>query len=407
MSDTKQAVSDVLRSTSRSLRVIQTIASVRMDHGGTSRSVPALCDSLVESGVDNFLVTTLPSDSTIESNLPQDTRRVRVTSGSRLWRPMAAARHFLSSLRELTYDRACSVVIHDHALWLPSNRCVAGFCRSARIKRIVSPRGMLSPWAMNYGRWKKTVAWMAYQRNDLLSADAFHATSKMEADDIRRLGFEQPIAVIPNGIDTKSALPIALRLKRPKSRVRTALFLSRIHPKKGLLELVKAWDRARPRNWRLIVGGPDEGGYRRVVENQVASLGLGSVVSFTGEISNQKKWEWYHDADLFILPSFSENFGIVVAEAMIAGLPVIATTGTPWRVLPEIGAGWCVEPEVLALEAALRDACELEDNERVLKGQIAAEYAAQAFGWDAISRRMAEFYDWLLFGGDTPSCVWV
>ncbi len=126
-------------------------------------------------------------------------------------------------------------VIHDHGLWMPSNRGVASFARRRRIRLVVSPRGMMTAWAMKYRAFKKKIAWFMFQQQSLASAAGFHATSSEEAEDIRRLGFRQPLAVIPNGVDFPVSWPA-----RTRSVARRLLFLSRIHPKKGLIPLVHA-----------------------------------------------------------------------------------------------------------------------------------------------------------------------
>ena len=138
---------------------------------------------------------------------------------------------------------------------------------------------------------------------------------------------------------------------------RTMLFLSRIHPKKGLLNLVRAWHAAAPgKEWRLVIAGPDEGGHLAELKQLVHQLGLQLQVTFPGEIANEEKWAFYAAAEICVLPSFSENFGLMVGEALVAGTPVIATTGTPWAELQAHGCGWWVEPTIGGLCAAIRSA---------------------------------------------------
>ena len=330
----------------REFRVVHTIAGTRLDHGGTSRSVPALCDALGAVGVDWHLVAGTPFDPDVPCNFPVDTSRVCTVRESGLFRQLGVGEGFLRHLASLTSANSSQCLVHDHAVWLPTNHAVAKFCRNASVKRIVSPRGMLGAWALNHGRWKKKLAWLMYQHRDLLFADAFHATSQQEADEIRALGFKQPIAVIPNGV-TFPAFSID-RSQRADDRPRVMLFLSRIHPKKGLLSLLKAWKEASPNGWQLVLAGPDENGHQNEVEHLGETLGIRSQISFPGNLNDQQKWEWYRNADVFVLPSYSENFGIVVAEALAAGLPVIATHGTPWAELGPRRSGWFVPHEVPA-----------------------------------------------------------
>ena len=372
------------------LRILQTIAGIRLDHGGTSRSVPGLCDALGARGVDWYLLTATPSDPDVRCNFPADMSRVRTVPESKLYRQFGVGKGFCRHLAALTSANRSQSLVHDHAVWLPTNHAVAKYCRDAGIKRIVSPRGMLGAWALNHGRWKKKLAWWMYQHRDLLSADAFHATSQQEADEIRALGLTQPIAVIPNAAaEPGEASP---------DRTRIMLFLSRIHPKKGLLTLLEAWKSASPKGWQLVLAGPDENGHQKEVEQFADSLGISSQVSFPGSLNDQQKWDWYRKADVFVLPSFSENFGIVVAEALAAGLPVIATHGTPWQQLNTRNAGWYVSHDLAALAAAVQFATSLDDEARWAMGKEGKDWARAAFGWSGIAERITVFYDSLLTG---------
>ncbi len=249
---------------------------------------------------------------------------------------------------------------------------------------------MLGDWALGHGKWKKKLAWLLYQRTDLRNAAGFHATSDQEAEEIRKLGFTQPIAVVPNGITLPAHLPA--RSKREGKRV--ALFLSRIHPKKGLVELVRAWRMAEVgSDWELVIAGPDENGFRRVVEQEINAQGLNGAVSFAGPLDDVQKWQAYRSADLFVLPSFNENFGIVIAEAMAAELPVLTTTGTPWRCLQEHEMGWWVENNSEAISAALVEAIRQPPESLYSKGQQARRYVLENFSWESSADALLEFYE--------------
>lgn len=370
------------------VQCVHTIASTRLDHGGTSRSVPATCDALVHTGVTTKLITARPANSDVKCNAPSDDVEVHWASESAWVRQWGVSRQFTRAIKDCVSGSNEPTVVHDHALWLPTNHAVAKYCRQNQLVRVVSPRGMLSPWAMNNGGFKKRLAWRLYQHDDLKTATAFHATSELEADEIRSLGFQQPIAVIPNGLSIPAKLP-----ERQQQERRTALFLSRLHPKKGLINLVRAWGQANVRDeWQLVIAGPDENGHQAEVETEVQKLGLTKCVSLIGEIDNERKWQTYVDSDLFILPSFSENFGIVVAEAMAAGVPVIATTGTPWSILNELGLGWWVHPKIESLAAAIFDACAQDQSVLRQMGSLASEYARAQFSWLDAAQRLKSFY---------------
>lgn len=369
------------------LRIIQTIAGTRLDHGGTSRSVPALCDALVNLGIDNYLVTARPADANVPCNYPADTSRVHIGVESSLSRQLGVGKQFCSALKRLISDRK-DVIVHDHAVWLATNHAVAKFCWKNGIPRIVSPRGMLGQWAMGNGRLKKRIAWALYQRRDLATAAGFHATSEQEAEEVRSLGFQQPLIVVPNGVDIPDELPIGKSLGH-----RQALFLSRLHPKKGLMQLIRAWNAASmPNEWQLVIAGPDESGHQQEVAGLINQLGLSNKISFAGPLDDSTKWQAYADSELFVLPSFNENFGIVIAEAMAAGLPVITTTGTPWSILDSRSMGWWVEPNVETLAAALSKAAAMSSGSLRDMGRLASDYVRHAYSWKETASQLGDFY---------------
>lgn len=382
-------------------RIVQTIAGVQSSHGGTSRSVPALCESLSRAGLDVHLVTGRPANRSIESNQPAEPVRTHWIEES-AWTGRYLTGHlFRNRLRQVIANRTADVILHDHGLWLPSNHAVARFASSARLQRVVSPRGMLSDWAMRRGRLKKSVAWRTWQRADLTEAIAFHATSQGEAADIRSAGLDQPIAILPNGITLPSRMSDRIQSER-----RRMLFLSRIHPKKGLENLVRAFARVcLDTDWELVVAGPGDENYRMEVQRLVDQLGLTNRVSIRDAIADHAKWDLYASSELFVLPSYSENFGIAVAEALAAGVPVITTTATPWSGLKERRVGWWVEPTLDGIEEAMSQAIRATTMELAEMGARASTWVRSEFQWDSIGVQFSEFYQWLLTGGSKPRFV--
>ena len=290
------------------------------------------------------------------------------------------------------------VLVHDHGIWGSYNVAAAIASRGAGTPYILSPRGMMEPWALSYKSNKKRLAWALYQRRIVRSSAALVATSDQERDNIKNVVPDLPVAVIPNGVTWPAQLPD--RPVRQSGRPAFLLFMSRVHPKKNLLGLVRAWQqvcRVSSRDhWTLCIAGPDELDHTEEVRDYVHSLQLDSRVEFLGPIDEDKKSAVFESADLFVLPSFSENFGIVVAEALAYGLPVVASRRTPWASLPERGCGWWVEPEVEALAVALSQAIDLTPADRQAMGRRGREYVRAAFSWDGIGLLTAQLYDWVL-----------
>lgn len=174
------------------------------------------------------------------------------------------------------------------------------------------------------------------------------------------------------------------------------LFLGRIHPVRGLLELVEAWRIARPEGWKMIIAGPDEGGHQQIVEAAIHQAGLQDDFEFTGSVYGDEKKALYRSADIFVLPTFSENFGLVVAEALACGVPVITTKGAPWQGLQTHRCGWWIDIGVEPLVAALREAMNLPPDTLREMGQRGRAYVEQNFGWPGIAQQMLSVYRWVL-----------
>ncbi|MCH8540769.1 MAG: glycosyltransferase [Opitutales bacterium] len=293
-------------------------------------------------------------------------------------------------------------IIHHNGMWLPFSRAVISQSREQKIPLILSPRGMLEPWALNKGKWKKRLAWWLYQKSDLQKTTAFHATAYSEAESIRRLGFTQPIAVIPNGV----TMPSVNQEPRTKNQEqRTALFLSRINPKKGLPMLLDAWKKVAPEDWQLVLAGNDDSNHLPTIEKKIAELGLQKQVTLAGPLFDEAKDEAFQQADLFILPSYSENFGIVVAEALSHEVPVLTTTGCPWEELETHQCGWWVEPTPEGIANGLSEALQTATEELSNMGARGRQLVEQNYQWHAIAEKMHRFYKWILEGGEKPEFV--
>jgi len=280
----------------------------------------------------------------------------------------------------------------------PFHHHVARLCKKHATPRVLSPRGMLEPWALGHKRMKKKLAWWLYQEKDLQTASALHATAAAEALQFRGLGFEMPLFVRPNGIEVPESFSRKKLSSKPslEGGARTALFLSRIHLKKGLDMWVEAWSAVRPEGWNMRVVGPDAGGHRRAIEAQVKAAGLADSWSFSGPLEGDDKWRAMRAADLFILPTRSENFGIVVAEALGVGVPVITTTAAPWEGLEHHACGWWVAPEADALAIALGQATELSTDALGNMGERGRAWVEEAFSWPVIAAAMLASYQKVL-----------
>ncbi len=374
------------------IHCVQIVGSLAPETGGTARSASLLSQGLAEN---NCRVSLISFDLGPEFSKPllplHPLLDVYILSNvlSLGMKPLLTPE--LPGLLKNLIESNPDTVIHVQGVWLPYLGIASHFAARKSIPLVVSPRGMLTPWAMQYRSLRKKIAWLLYQKRWIKRANMIHCTGEEEARQVSALGIMQPKVITPNG----TVIPDKIN-RRSTDQEKTILFLSRIHPKKGLLNLVDALAGIDLKGWKVILVGYDEGNYRAVVEQAVEKEDLSSKVIFQGPVEDSEKWQVYRNADLFVLPSHSENFGIVVAEALAAGLPVITTTGTPWQDLERCGCGWWVEPEVSEIRKALNEALALTDEERWAMGKKGRELVKDQYSWKSIGAQMKNSYYQLL-----------
>jgi glycosyltransferase involved in cell wall biosynthesis len=371
--------------------------------GGPFLSVSGLAKAVAASGASAVRVVGLYRHAT---DWPVDRQQWEPLSLMAFpLRPITNAWKLAGALRQVVNDGrrdGRQVIVHSSGLWNSTGIALAHAGLAACSPYVISPRGMLEPWALNYRWFRKRCALAIGQRAQLAAAAMLHATSDLEYESIRAFGLRNPVCVIPNGLDAPEALDVAP--PSPAPGLRRCVFLSRLHAKKGLGLLLDAWAAAAPAGWSLEIAGEGAEAFVRDMKSRIETLGLRDV-RFVGEKTGDEKWDFLSRADLFVLPSYSENFGIAVAEAMAMGLPVITTQGTPWAILEQQHMGWWIPAEAPALAAALKHATSEPSEALQARGVRAARYAREAFGWPGIGARMTACYRWLLGQGPLPADV--
>jgi glycosyltransferase involved in cell wall biosynthesis len=364
------------------MKLLLACTSLHPAYGGPAYSVSRLATALTNAGVQVGLWAADQSAATT-SLLSTDAPVQRLTGN---------AREALDSFGKID-------VLHDNGIWLLHNCRLARLAAERGVPRVVSTRGMLEPWAMNHKLMKKRVGWWLYQRHDLKRAHCHHATADTEAANLQRLGLGVPVRVIPNGVDLPKVDRNAESVESGKivdRKKKTALFLGRIHPKKGLPMLIEGWARIRPDGWNLHIAGPDEAGHRAQLKKDVRAADLNGIVSLLGPLHGEAKRCALIEADLFVLPTHSENFGMVIAEALAHGLPVLTTTGAPWPMLTQHGCGWWVEPNVHGIAAGLRQATSLDSATLQAMGARGRMLVAREFGWEGVADQFIAMYESLV-----------
>lgn len=380
------------------MRVIHVVPAITEEASGPSYSVVRLCQSLIEAGED---LTLAAMDWSPLPSMPAFMKVFPIGVGPRrLGRSPEMSRWLMGETTEGRVD-----VVHNHGMWQMNAVYPGKAAKSGKTKLVISPRGALSIWAMSHGSRFKKIFWPLIQRPALAQASCFHATAVSEYEDIRRLGFKQAVAIIPNGIDVPEFA------KKKRRDFRTLLFLGRIHPKKGIDLLLRAWAGIMEHfpDWRLLVVGTDtgygvQGGYLERMKILTAKLKL-KRTEFVEPLYGEAKWSAYREADLFVLPTHSENFGMTVAEALAAGTPAIVTKGAPWQGLQTYRAGWWIDIGVDALVASLQEAMAASPDELARRGTNGREWMILEFSWYNLGKKMDQTYQWLIEGGEAPSWV--
>jgi glycosyltransferase involved in cell wall biosynthesis len=373
------------------VRILQVSDSLEQAFGGTAAACAHLSNHLAAGGVDVAVMT--PQPVADAASWPLDSRvtarQCRPKGPFRLmWRlgPLTDAPAVIRSL--LPID-----VAHIHGLWRMPYLQTARAARECRTPVVVSVHGMLHPTALEQRSLaKRAFRWLVQDTMLFGNSHCLHATARDEADILRRAGYGGPIAIIPWGIDAPHRQD-----RRSPVAERLLVYLGRLHPSKGLDALLTAWanvERQFPA-WKLLLAGYDEGGYRGTLEARVRELRITARVSFSDPVAGDEREALFANASLVVLPSPAENFGLVVPEALVRGIPVIATTGAPWAALQDERCGWWTDADVDSLAAALKQALSIDDATRQEMGERGRQFALPRFSWERIASRMIELYEWL------------
>lgn len=386
------------------MRIRHFLSSLHPKFGGPTASVPVQCCGLETQGADVTLVTYTESRPFEEKLKKQGVNIVDFERPS-----SKIAQVFQLPLKNLLSKGDDADIYHYHGVWMPCDHWVSKYARKHGKKTVLNPRGDLEITRINYNRWKKLkkqIVWWLYGKKDTQNSACIIATSEQEKQAVRTLGITAPVAIIPNGIEMDS---FPTSISHNVHEKKTILFLSRVNPIKGLEYLLDAWKaipESERQNWQIhIAGNSDPKDYVKELEEKAAGLGITDSVKFVGPITGADKLEKYQNCDLFVLPTLNENFGNVVAEAMMCELPVITTKNAPWKVLEDYKCGWWIDLSVENLVNALKEAMALSDEKRWNLGKKGRQCIEENFASEAVAKKTMKVYEWVLGHGEKPGFI--
>lgn len=387
------------------MKVLHIIPSVSPALGGPTQVVLNLVKALRNCGVDAEIVTTNDNGATLlDVPLNQRIEYAQV--------PVWFLPRFSPPLKEFIFSPAITKwlwqhirdydILDNHYLFSYASTCAGAIARWQNVPYTVRTMGQLAPWALAQSRLKKEIYTFLIERQNLNRAAAIHCTSNGEAEDVRNFGIQTPTVTLPLGVNQPVYWPQAKQKLREiygiAAEKPVVLFLSRLHYKKRPDLLLQALGKlaAKQYKFHLVLAGSGETDYLNYLQNLVSSLELTAETTFPGFVEGQDKDLLLQGADIFVLPSFSENFGIAVAEALAHGLPVIITPDI--QIAPEIAAakaGLVVEGEIEPLAGAIAQLL-TSPQQRQHLGENGKDLVQRRYSWSAIGHHLADVYTSIL-----------
>ena len=378
------------------MKILHTISGLNISSGGPTSCTYNLIKGLRDEGIEADILTLMPrddsdkiiADDSFIKALPNDARTPLVYSSN--------FRRYLSS--HIGYD-----LYHANGLWTCPTHFTAEIAKKQNKPCVIAPHGMLYPQALQVSAWKKKIVSTVFQRKDLETASCLQATCMAELEHIRAFGLNNPVAVIPNGL----VIDDSLEIRKTSNSVRRFAFVGRLNRIKNVDLLLSAWSKLgdKTRNCELLIIGDGDTAYKKELEEFATANKLNNV-RFLGFIMGKDLQKLVHSIDFQILPSKSENFGMVVPEALIQGVPVIASKGTPWSDLETFDCGWWVDNDIDTLISTLLIAINLSEQDRLGMGERGRTLVLRHYSIKSVSLRMKQLYEWLVYKNIKPEYVY-
>lgn len=294
-------------------------------------------------------------------------------------------------------------IYHVQGLWQYLGHGVSTFARKQQRPYLITLRGMMYPQAMAHSSFVKRISLALYQRNDLQRAACIQATCIEEMNYYRQWGFTNPVAVLPNPIETTDIIDRPIR----RSNHLRFGYLGRVHPRKRIERLIYAFDALRNKlnDAELLIIGADDKQYEEFLRKEVERLHLKNI-RFTGFLTGKEKDEAIMSLSYLVVPSDFENFGNIVTEALVRGVPVIASKGMPWKDLEDYHCGWWINNDQDTINGAIMMAYNTSEEDRIRMGMNGKKLMRDKYSVEVLGVKMKQLYEWILNVGEKPDFVY-
>lgn len=360
------------------MKIIHYIPSIDRSWGGTSTYMQLLAKPLGEMAEVHIL--THASDNPLEMENCEVHFIPRYRPFSKKWK--GAVKGILEQVKP--------DVVHVNCCWTPDCAMVQKVAQTMGFKVVLSPHGMLEPWIIQRHYWtRKLPALMLYQKKAVEKANCLLATAESERENLLKLGYNPNVKVVKLGIDADG-----ITMKKSWKRTKQILFLSRVHPKKGVNFLIAAAAilRDKLQGYHIVIAGEGDADYLANFKMQIHEEGLDDIVQLKGGVYGEEKWRLFQNSDFFVLPTHSENFGLAIAESLASGTPVITTVGAPWEDLNETHSGAWIEIGTKPLVEALKRFLTLSDEESEVMGRNGRKLIEEKCSAKVMAKQMMQIY---------------